>query len=38
VDKKKLEKDLEEAIEKALEHEEKVQSDHNDKPVTFGDE
>jgi len=38
VNKKQLEKDMIEAIEKALKHEDLLQHDDNDKPVTFADE
>lgn len=35
MNKKEREKDLEKEIDKALEHEENVQHDENEKPITF---
>ena len=37
MNKKQLEKDMQEAIEKALKHEDQLQHDENDEPVTFAD-
>jgi len=37
VNKKEREKDLEEEIDKALKHEENVQHDENEKPITFAE-
>ena len=37
VNKKEREKDLEKEIDKALKHEENVQHDENEKPVTFAE-
>jgi len=37
VNRKEREKDLEKEIDKALKHEEKVQHDENEKPVTFAE-
>jgi hypothetical protein len=38
VKRKQLEKDLEDSIEKALKHEEHLQHDDNEEPVTFAEE
>ena len=37
VNKKEREKDLEKEIDNALKHEENVQHDENEKPITFAD-
>jgi len=37
VNKKEREKDLEKEIDKALKHEENVQHDENEKPITFAE-
>lgn len=38
MNKKQRQKDVQDAVEKALKHEENLQHDENDEPITFVDE